>query len=71
MKNKQFIILAVVCVVTLLPFMGLTDFHTKGEPREAIVAYSMIETANWTRILILRQTQGSFSRPPYGLNYPV
>lgn len=44
MKNKQFIILAVVCVVTLLPFMGLTDFHTKGEPREAIVAYSMIET---------------------------
>lgn len=48
MKNKQFIILAVVCVVTLLPFMGLTDFHTKGEPREAIVAYSMIETGNWT-----------------------
>ena len=46
MKNKQFIILAVVCVVTLLPFMGLTDFHTKGEPREAIVAYSMIETGN-------------------------
>ena len=32
MKNKQFIILAVVCVVTLLPFMGLTDFHTKGKP---------------------------------------
>ena len=48
MKNKQVIILAVVCVVTLLPFMGLTDFHTKGEPREAIVAYSMIETGNWT-----------------------
>ena len=48
MKNKQFIILTVVCVVTLLPFMGLTDFHTKGEPREAIVAYSMIETGNWT-----------------------
>lgn len=47
-ENKQFIILAVVCVVTLLPFMGLTDFHTKGEPREAIVAYSMIETGNWT-----------------------
>ena len=109
MKNKQFIILAVVCVVTLLPFMGLTDFHTKGEPREAIVAYSMIEAGNRLqaalvslvycrpflycrksngihftyalcigtdsygvrRILILRQTQGSFSCPPYGLNYPV
>ncbi|WP_303012248.1 glycosyltransferase family 39 protein [uncultured Bacteroides sp.] len=48
MKNKQFIILAVVCVITLLPFLGLTDFHTKGEPREAIVSYTMIETGNWT-----------------------
>lgn len=33
--------------MTLLPFLGLTDFHTKGEPREAIVAYSMLDTGNW------------------------
>ena len=47
MKNKQFILLAIVCVITLLPFLGLTDFHTKGEPREAIVSYSMLESGNW------------------------
>lgn len=47
MRNKQFIILVVICIVTLLPFIGLTDFHTKGEPREAIVSYSMLETGNW------------------------
>ena len=47
MKNKQFIIFRrSFASLTLLPFMGLTDFHTKGEPREAIVAYSMIETGN-------------------------
>lgn len=48
MRNRQFIILAAVCVVTLLPFLGLTDFNTKGEPREAIVSYTMLETGNWT-----------------------
>lgn len=47
MKNKQFVFLAIICVITLLPFLGLTDFHTKGEPREAVVSYSMIETGNW------------------------
>lgn len=47
MKNKQFIFLAIICIITLLPFLGLTDFHTKGEPREAVVSYSMIETGNW------------------------
>lgn len=48
MKSKQFILLAIVCAVTLLPFLGLTDFNTKGEPREAIVSYSMLESGNWT-----------------------
>lgn len=46
-KNKIFFILAIICVITLLPFVGSSDFHTKGEPREAVVAYSMIETGNW------------------------
>lgn len=48
MKDKHFIILTIICVVTLLPFLGLTDFHTKGEPREAVVSYTMLETGNWT-----------------------
>lgn len=47
MKNRLFVFLVLICVVTLLPFLGLTDFHTKGEPREAVVAYSMLETGNW------------------------
>ncbi len=46
-KNKTFFILAIICIITLLPFVGSADFHTKGEPREAIVAYSMMETGNW------------------------
>lgn len=33
--------------LTLLPFLGVTPFHTKGEPREAVVAMSMLNTGNW------------------------
>lgn len=31
----------------LLPFLGLADFHTKGEPREALVAMAMLESGDW------------------------
>ena len=44
---RCFCLLVVVCVITVLPFLGLSDFHTKGEPREAVVAYSMLDTGNW------------------------
>ena len=30
-----------------MPYLGLTNFHTKGEPREAIVAVSMLQNDNW------------------------
>ena len=30
-----------------VPFLGLTDFYSKGEPREAVVAYTMVEHGNW------------------------
>ena len=45
--RQTFWILLAVCTLTIIPFLGLNDFHTKGEPREAIVAYSMIEQGNW------------------------
>ena len=45
--RKLFILLAVICGVALLPFLGLTYFNTKGEPREAVVAVSMLESGNW------------------------
>lgn len=46
-KNLPFITVAVVAVLMLLPFLGLSDFNTKGEPREAVVALSMIKDGNW------------------------
>ena len=46
-KKTLLIILILLLSVTLLPFLGLSDFHTKGEPREAVIAYEMIKTNNW------------------------
>ena len=37
-SNKAFWLLLVICVVTILPFLGLPEYHTKGEPRESIVS---------------------------------
>ncbi len=31
----------------LLPFLGMALFHSKGEPREAIVAVSMLQSGDW------------------------
>ena len=45
--RKHLIILFALCIVTLIPFLGLIDYHTKGEPREAVVAQSMIEKGTW------------------------
>ena len=46
-KDKYFWILAAVCAVSLFLFLGASDFHTKGEPREALVAYAMLDMDNW------------------------
>ncbi len=46
-KNIIFTLLILICVTTLLPILGLTHYHTKGEPREAIVAVSMLQSDNW------------------------
>ena len=48
MKNRILALsLFLLCVITLLPFLGLTEFNTKGEPREAVVALSMLNQDNW------------------------
>lgn len=52
--KKYFLLTAVLVALTFLPFIGLSDFNTKGEPREAVVAHSMIATDNW----ILPQNNG-------------
>ena len=40
-------LLLIVSILTVLPFIGLTLFYSKGEPREAVVALSMINDGNW------------------------
>lgn len=46
-KKQIFWLLLAVCVLTLIPFLGLAEFNTKGEPREAVVSMSMLDTGNW------------------------
>ena len=36
----------IICAIALLPWLS-NDFYTKGEPREASVAVSMIESGDW------------------------
>jgi 4-amino-4-deoxy-L-arabinose transferase-like glycosyltransferase len=38
--------IVIICAIALLPFLH-SDFYTKGEPREASVAVSMLESGNW------------------------
>ncbi len=45
--NKKNIILFFVLGLLFLPWLGECLFNTKGEPREAIVAVSMLDSGNW------------------------
>lgn len=44
---RRLALLIAILSLATLPFLGITDFNTKGEPREAIVAYTMTESGNW------------------------
>ena len=45
--RKTGLIVALIAALTMLPFLGATEFYTKGEPREAIVAVTMLQDGNW------------------------
>lgn len=61
-RNTFWLLLA-VAVITIIPFLGLADFHTKGEPREAVVAYSMLESGDW---ILPRNNGGEIPyKPPF------
>lgn len=45
--KKATLIVAGIAILTVLPFIGLNEFHTKGEPREAVVSLSMLLQDNW------------------------
>lgn len=62
-SNKAFWLLLVTCLITTLPFTALSEYHTKGEPRESIVSYSMLETGNW---ILPRNNGGEIPyKPPF------
>lgn len=46
-KGKVYIPLFILCAVSLILFLGATPFNTRGEPREAVVAMSMLGDGNW------------------------
>ena len=57
----------VICILLLsmllmLPFIGIGDFYTKGEPREASQAISMIQDGKW--ILPLEYADEISFKPP-------
>lgn len=63
LDNRAFWLVLIICCITLLPFLGLPEYHTKGEPREAIVSYSMLATDNWT---LPRNNGGEMAyKPPF------
>lgn len=45
--NNRLTTLVIVAALLLIPFLCLTEFNTKGEPREAVVALSMLKDGNW------------------------
>ena len=54
-SKKHFWLLAAVCACTLFPFLGETLFNTRGEPREAVVALSMLQDDVLADLDILHQ----------------
>ena len=44
--NRYTLLLLLACVVSLIVFLGNAWFNTKGEPREAVVAVSMLKYGN-------------------------
>ncbi|MDR1258921.1 MAG: glycosyltransferase family 39 protein [Tannerellaceae bacterium] len=45
--QKPVTTILIICAVSVLPWIGMGDFSTKGEPREAAVAISMLESNDW------------------------
>ncbi len=45
--QKPLLLILLIATLSTLPWIGLGDFYTKGEPREAGLAISMIEKGEW------------------------
>lgn len=56
MRRSHYTLFAfLACVLLFVPWLGDTYFYTKGEPREAVVAVSMLQSGDW----ILPVSQGA------------
>ncbi len=62
-NKKTLMLVMVLAIVMMIPFLGLTDFNSKGEPREAVVAYTMLEHGN--RILPINNGGDIPYKPPF------
>ena len=62
-RFSLFLLLLIISSLTIVPYLGLTNFHTKGEPREAIVAVSMLQNDNW--ILPVNNGNDIAYKPPF------
>ena len=56
-------LLLLACFLTLFLFLGLTLFNTRGEPREAVVALSMLKEGNW--VLPINNGVDLAYKPPF------
>jgi 4-amino-4-deoxy-L-arabinose transferase-like glycosyltransferase len=45
-NNRTFLLVVVLAIALTIPWLG-RPFHTRGEPREALVAQAMVVTGNW------------------------
>ena len=61
--DKYILILLGVCFFSLILFLGNALFNTKGEPREAVVAVSMLKYGNW--ILPVNNGVDIAYKPPF------
>ena len=56
-------LLLALCILTLCLFLGDTLFNTRGEPREAVVALSMLQDGNW--VLPINNGVDMAYKPPF------
>lgn len=62
-RRHPLIACSLILAIIFIPWLGLTPFNTKGEPREAIVALSMLKSGNW--ILPMSLGEDIPYKPPF------
>lgn len=44
---RKGVLVSFIALALMLPWLGMAEFNTKGEPREAVVSLSMLQQGNW------------------------